>query len=141
MVLGKGTPIVAEGGIFSQDDLRARSGQTIDRALGALNGAFPSAAGLLRAALNSQGFDQCPSPEDWLNFCQSVPGVGHKPPSLAELEEVEEDFFLNLLRRQRPPAPLWPSPSLAEMPLVDLRWPCPVPVRVSLPPNPWENES
>lgn len=103
LVLGEGAPLSAEGGIFEQDDLRGRSGRSIDYAKNVLSANRPGAMALFEAALDSTCFDQCPSPRDWLQFVASCP---LSAPCLDDLESVEADYFKQVLQRHRSPAPL-----------------------------------
>lgn len=141
LTLTKGAPLTDEGGMFNQDELRRRSGPGIDRIMAALETVDPQAAVLLRRALQSQDFDDCPAPRDWLAFCDSV-SVGHiSPPRFAELESVEADFFARILAKRRPAAPLWPVPQLRDLPTVSIevpRKPIVAPAHaVMLPADPW----
>ena len=134
LVLGAGAPLSAEGGIFDQDELRARSGKSIDLARGVLATEFPSVLPLFDAAIRSTSFATCPSPQEWLNAC-GCPQV--KPPSLADIDEVEQDYFQRILDSRRPPAPLWAPPRLDDLPEPAFLPPV-VPFHiVPLPSDPW----
>jgi len=136
LVLQKGSPLSAEGGMFDQEDLCHRRGQTLDGALKALRAECPGAVPLVEAAVAAECFDQCPSPEDWHNFCDTA-GAPARPPRLAELEAVAPDFFEQLLRKRRPAAPLWPAPKLSDLPTAEIILPKPERSVVQLPPDPW----
>ncbi len=142
LVLAKGAPLSAEGGIFDQDELKARSGQSIELARRSLSTDFPEALGLFEAAINSSDFDQCPSPSDWLGVCDDSQV---QPPSLAEMPEAEANYFEEILRKQRPAVPLWPAPKLSDLPSLNFQMAAsarttPVSV-VTLPQDPWEDRT
>ena len=139
LTLDQGAVLTAEGGIFEQDELRARSGPGLSRIKSKLGAECPEAMPLFEATLNSQHFDDCPSPEDWQGFCDRVAGPPIKPPALADLEFVDEDYFERQLRRLRPPAPLWPAPQLIDMPTMDVMLPVSSVPIVPLPPDPWRS--
>ena len=135
LVFQKNAPLSAEGGMFDQDELRSRSGKSIKLARKALAKDYPAAENLFHEAIHSSHFDQCPSPEDWLAFC----GCCHiKPPKLSDLNAIKTDEFEQVLKKQRPASPLWPAPSLADMPTFEFGlFTSSVPA-VTLPPDPWE---
>jgi len=112
LLVGPGTELTGDGGIFDQDELRKRSGRGIDSIVKELRTRYPGAAKLLESAIHSSDFSECPSPQDWDSFCGGGPGVVFKAPSLSDMPEVPADLF----RQHRPAAPLWPAPKLPEMP-------------------------
>jgi serine/threonine protein kinase len=134
LVLDKGWPLTAEGGMFEQDELRARSGPGLDRTKRALKAKWPSMAGLFERAISSENFQTCPSPQQWQ---QAFESISERPPSLAQLESIDADYFKRMLSRNRRPAPLWPAPDLSEIPAPQLQLPKVVSQAVTLPPNPW----
>lgn len=131
-----GAPLSAEGGIFEQNELRARSGPSIDFALAILAAEFPEALPLFEAAIRSTSFGGCPPPTDWLDIsaCNRA-----KLPQLADIEEIEQDYFNQILASRRPPAPLWPAPKLSDIPEPLMSIPRPSFHVVPLPPDPWSN--
>ena len=95
---------------------------------------------LLETAINSGSYDECPSPDAWLKFCDGMRLGG--PPALATLEPVEPDTFASVLQKTN-------ASSTAEtvIPrLADLLWePIKLPLRqppivVPLPPDPWSTK-
>lgn len=69
-----GTPLRNDGGMFEQSELYSRGGPETTAVIDALRKRFPEAARLLEAALAAQGFDDCPSPAEWLALGK-VPGA------------------------------------------------------------------
>lgn len=61
-----GTPLRHDGGMFEQSELYGRGGPETARIIGRLQKSFPACAALLEKALRAQGFDDCPSPAEWL---------------------------------------------------------------------------
>jgi serine/threonine protein kinase len=61
-----GTPDRNDGGMFNQTELYNRGGPETTRILNNLQRTFPVAAALLEKALRANGFDDCPSPAEWL---------------------------------------------------------------------------
>ena len=118
LVLHKGAPLSADGGMFDQSELRARSGKSIDLARRILASEHPAAAPIFEAAIKSRSFDACPSPEDWLAFCGASVWT---PPRLADVEEFRPEEMAMLLSRLQPAAPLWPAPRLSELPSTKAR--------------------
>jgi hypothetical protein len=57
-----------------------------------------------------------------------------------ELESIAPDYFEHLLQKQRPAAPVWPAPRLADMPMDLPALPHQPPLNVSLPTDPWNFE-
>jgi len=110
-----GAEATGEGGIFRQEELKNRSGRGIDSTVGRLKAHYPQAATLLLQAIHSRTPADCPSPQAWNRFCHSVPGVTAGTPKLADLPDYT-DRIADLLARSRPPAPLWPAPSLKDVP-------------------------
>jgi serine/threonine protein kinase len=72
LVLRPDSSLHGDGGIFNQDELCARGGEGIDQILNQLRRSFPDAEVLLKRALDARGFDDCPSPAEWLAFSSGV---------------------------------------------------------------------
>lgn len=142
LLMDKGLPLTAEGGMFDQNELRAHHGQGIQRAIDQLQAVLPQAAALFEQAIRASSFDECPSPQQWMACWSNAPISRLTPPSLNDMEAMEADCFANILRQQRPAAPLWPAPALGSLPQVQLTAPPSEPVvpayAVSMPDNPWE---
>lgn len=133
------TEATGEGGIFSQQELKNRSGKGIDSIVAELRVHYPGAAELLLQAVNSRRATDCPSPQDWDDLFRTVPAGTAGVPTLSSLPDFS-DRIEDLLARSRPAAPLWPAPSLSEVPIAIPK----VPARRSvarldleLPPDPW----
>jgi hypothetical protein len=137
LVLDKGAPLGAEGGMFDQRHLRARSGATIRYAVERLRQQYPGAIPLFEQAIHSQRCSDCPAPESWLAFCDAVGGPAIAPPPLSSLEGVVPADFIDILRRRTPAAPVWPAPPLDQLPLGPSKAPSIPPTAVTLPPDPW----
>ncbi|MCY2954837.1 MAG: serine/threonine-protein kinase [Planctomycetota bacterium] len=137
LVLGPQSPMTGEGGIFDQDDLRRRSGKTVDHAADALAQHYSQALSLFRAAIKSRGFDDCPSPGDWIACCQTLMAGLPRPPKLSDLEPPDPEFFRNCLHGRRT-LPFWRPPRLADL---NDPWPfrpgVPLPT-IPLPSGPWK---
>jgi serine/threonine protein kinase len=102
------SPATNEGGLFAQEELRVGNGPGIQRIRAELRNRFPAADILLDRTLRSRRFADCPSPGDWLAFCNANGAFG-KPPALDEIERVLPDYFAKILQNRRRPAPLWPT--------------------------------
>jgi len=137
-----GSAFAGDGGMFKQEDLRGRSGSTVEQALATLRREFPDAALLFEQTLMAQTYDECPSPEAWYRCTESILGVDVITPYLDEIPWSDNDF-LTFLSRLSPPAPVWPAPPLPDaidftnilqqsaLPQV------PIPQAPSLPEDPW----
>lgn len=138
LVLDKGFPLTAEGGMFDQDELCTRSGTGLDQTIRTLEKDWPTVTNLFKKAINSKGFNSCPSPQDWRQMLESIPGVFVRPPKLGQLEKISADYFRKIIGMSRRPAPLWPAPCLADIPEFDLESSLKsVSNIVTLPSNPW----
>ena len=137
LVVGPKAPLTGEGGIFSQDELAIRRGSGLNQVRQHLQTECPDAVPLLDRTINSRGFQDCPSPLDWQRFCDGITSPAHQPPRLDDLEAFQGDYFEQMLKRLRPAAPIWPAPSLGELPVINWSTPIVPPVVVSLPPDPW----
>jgi len=135
LTLDRGWPLTAEGGMFDQDELRARSGPGLDTAKKVLNTQWPRVASLFVATINSKDFEFCPSPRDWRRILGST---FPKPPSLSQLENIPVGHFKKILRStNRAAAPLWPPPNLSEIPKFKVESRRNVSNVVVLPLGPW----
>lgn len=72
LILTKDSPYFHEGGIFNQQDIYNRKGKTIVYATRKLNKNYPEAANLFNATMNTESFADCPSPDDWIDFCNDT---------------------------------------------------------------------
>ncbi len=143
LLVDRRTGVTGEGGIFRQEELKNRSGRGIDSIVAELNAHYPQAATLLQQAIGSRTPADCPSPQVWSTFCQSVPGMPAGTPKLADLPDYA-DRIAELLARSRPPAPLWPVPSIKDMPAAIPTLPVRPSIVISglqLPPDPWAGGS
>ncbi len=115
LVLDRGAPLGAEGGMFDQEQLRTRGGATLHLARDRLRSEYADALPLFEAAINSRSCSDCPAPDDWLRFCDAVIGPAAEPPVLSALEGTQPDDFTRILQRRIPAAPVWPAPSLDDL--------------------------
>ena len=146
LLVDQGSDATGEGGIFDQDELKNRSGSGLNLIISQLRPQYPQAARFLEETIRSSDFTQCPSPQDWMNFYNTIPSLLVTPPSLNELADIPADYFVKLLAKRRPAAPLWPAPRLGEMPMPDISLPKPqspgLPASlVALPPDPWAKQN
>jgi serine/threonine protein kinase len=137
LALDKNAPLTAEGGMFDQNELRSRSGKGIERIRRLLQKEWKQVSPLFEDAINSKDFASCPSPKDWQQVLETLPGAQSKPPRLEQLENITPNDFQYILSKIRPAAPLWSTPKLSEMPTVELKLPQTVTVQVLLPDDPW----
>jgi serine/threonine protein kinase len=143
LLLSPGTKLTGEGGMFDQDELKSQSGKGISSVLRQLKAEYSYAAQLLEAAICSNRFSDCPSPQDWSDFCNSLTGVITTPPGLDEFQEFSPKRMAEKIARSVPAAPLWQPPSLDEMPLGKLQIPKTnriKPKSVDLPSDPWRKK-
>lgn len=137
LVLEKDAPLGAEGGMFDQQQLRARSGSTLRLARERLKKEFPDALGLFDTALGSQSCADCPAPDKWLSFCDAVLGPTVQPAALNAFENARLDDFTRILQRRIPAAPVWPAPLLDELPEDAVLPPVTLQSLIPLPEDPW----
>lgn len=138
LVLGQGTPLGAEGGIFDQQHLRDRSGETLESARNQLQREIPMASVLFDSAINSQTCSGCPAPEDWIQLCIEAEGNVLMPPSLDELQKPDFGSIGHLLRNRTPNSSRYPTPRLDDLRTEDGMIADPRPC--SLPTDPWKGD-
>jgi serine/threonine protein kinase len=138
LTLDKGSPLTAEGGTFSQDELCARCGKGLNNIRKLLVRQSPHVAQLFDSAVNSRDFQSCPSPQDWKQALATIPVTDVKPPALNQIKDDYEDYFQKTLSKARPAMPLWPVPKLSEVPVVDFELLKAASISVALPSNPWK---
>ena len=141
LLVGRQTKATGEGGIFDQDELKKQSGKGINAIIDLLKQQHPRMASLLESTIRSNSFSDCPSPQDWIGFYNTVPGLMINPPSLDELQDIPLNHFANLLSKRRPAAPLWPAPNLLDLPLQIPQVSKVYVPKVVLPPDPWMNRN
>ena len=136
LTLGCGDSLTGEGGLFSQEELRARRGPCLTSTRQTLQARWPQVLPLLDAAIAASAADQCPSPADWAHAvgCRLPTRV----PDLTEMESVLTEHFANILSRRVAAKPLHRVPSLAEMPDADMKIPAKMVVVVRLMSDPWK---
>ena len=138
IILQKDAPLTGEGGVFDQRELRTRSGPGLIHVRDRLRACLPTAMPLLDSALAAQCCQDCPAPEEWIRILGSGAATALKPPALNELETISPRYFEERLARCRPAAPLWPAPTLSEMPVGVPRLAGPALPAVTLPADPWQ---
>jgi len=116
LLMAPGTEITGEGGIFDQDELREQSGNRINSVIEQLRMKYPIAAKLLEATIHSSKLSDCPSPQDWICLYNTIPNLIFAQPSLSDFPKVSPEHLAEILARSKAAAPLWPAPSLREMP-------------------------
>jgi serine/threonine protein kinase len=134
LLLEQGVPMTGEGGIFDQDELRARRGMGLSRIRSQLQKSHPQVVALFDQAIASTNCAACPSPQQWLSCCR---GAMVAAPQLHELGNPNIDSFTQILRQRRPAAPIWPAPRLDDMAQPTIAA-APVPVVVQLPADSWQ---
>ena len=117
LLMNPGIKTTGEGGIFDQDELRRQSGSGINSIIGQLKSEYPHAAQLLEATIHSSDCSDCPSPQDWNRCFITTPSLIPTPPSLGDFHRIPPRHYAKTLSRCRPAAPLWPAPSLSQMPM------------------------
>ncbi len=138
LLLRANSPLGADGGLFSQEELRTQSRPRFSALIGELRADYPEAGSLFSSALASTTYDGCPSPDDWIHCCDAMHGASTI--SRCEVEAVEPNFFTRLLGKLRgngAVAVAHTAPRLADLPdpIVDFRLPH-LPA-VELPEDPW----
>jgi serine/threonine protein kinase len=116
LLVNPGIEATGEGGIFEQGELKNQSGLRLNTVINQLRSKYPKAAQLLEAAIYCRSFSDCPSPTDWESFYGTTPGLRFAPPRLSDLQGNYLKRITDILTRCRSTAPLWPAPSLGEMP-------------------------
>jgi len=114
LLVTPGSKFTGEGGIFNEDELKKRQGSGINSIIRKLNSKYPGAAQLLKTAINSSSFSDCPSPLQWGNLYNTAPGFV-TPPGLDEFQEIPADYFANALKKSKIQPKIYPAPSLEEM--------------------------
>jgi serine/threonine protein kinase len=140
LLLNTGDEIQNDGGLFPQAELRARHGPRLRAVMRRLQSDYPEARKLLEVAINSRDYDECPSPEAWLRFCDGM--RQGSPPALDSLALVWSGCPTSAVHQDKPS-----SMTGSTLRLADLLWePITLPSRhapvvVGLPPDPWSMKS
>jgi len=140
LLVKRGIQTTGDGGLFDQEELKTQSGKGIDSVLAELKAKYPHAAKLFQRAIHSSCFLDCPSPQDWSSFFNTAAGLAIMPPSINDLSDDCFARMTDILNRCRAAVPLWPAPSLGEMPVKVPQVPkiyTIQPQAVGLPPDPW----
>jgi serine/threonine protein kinase len=144
LLVNPGVRATAEGGIFNQEELKNQAGSGINSVITELKSKFPSSAQLLESAIHSSSFSDCPSPHDWMNSFNTIPGLTATPPSLVDFQDIQPGNLAGILKKCRPATQLWPAPNLNELSDIKIQLP-EVPKinipKVMLPPDPWQNKN
>jgi len=114
LLVTPGSKFTGEGGIFNEDELKNQRGSGINSIISKLRYKYPGAAQLLKTAINSSSFSDCPSPQQWSNLYNTAPGFV-TPPGLDEFTKIPADYFANALRKSKIRPRIYPAPSLEEM--------------------------
>jgi len=114
LIAEKESPLAADGGLFEQQELRSRSGKTLSLAHAKLQDVYPNAVPLFEAAIKSNCYEECPSPEEWMQVCLAAT-VQYT--SIQAFGQVESGYFTKVLQQCRPATPIWPAPQLNDLPL------------------------
>jgi serine/threonine protein kinase len=143
LLVRPGAEATGEGGLFRQEELKNRTGRGIDSITAELQTQYPVAAELLRQAIQSHTAADCPSPQAWNSFWLGMPSRMAAAIKLTDKPDYASRIA-DLLARRRPAAPLWPAPSLKDMPAAIPQLPTKqhltIPV-VPLPRDPWASGS
>jgi len=139
LTLDKGSPLTAEGGMFSQDELCARRGKSLENIRKLLVRNYPQIVQLFDSVINSRDFQTCPSPQDWQQSLEKIFLADDiKPPALNCIKDDYKECFQKIISKVRPAAPLWPAPRLSDIPPINLELPKVSSFRITLPPDPWK---
>lgn len=144
LLVNPGVRATGEGGIFDQEELKNQAGSGINSVITELKSQFPHSAQLLESAIHSSSFSDCPSPHDWMNFYNTIPGLMTTPPNLGDFQDIHPGHLAGILKQCRPAAQLWPAPNLNELSNNRLEIPKPPEVKlpsVVLPPDPWAKQT
>ncbi len=68
LLMSSDSPVTAGGGLFEQQHVFDRAGQTLQRVRNILQRNSPEALRLFDQCLTASNFDQCPGPREWLNW-------------------------------------------------------------------------
>lgn len=143
LLVDRGTKATSEGGIFQQEELKNRSGKGIDSIVAALETHYPEATPLLLQAIRSHTPADCPPPGAWNSLFQNAAAPTADQPKLADLPDLT-DRIADMVARSRPPAPLWPAPTLRDLPAFVPQLPsqkCILIPSLQLPPDPWAKDA
>lgn len=116
LVVTRGTVLANDGGMFRQDELVQRAGPAINHTRSVLRRDFPIAAPLFDQAIGATCYADCPSPDDWITFTNSILGVDAVAPKLDDALPWSDADFLAALNRISPPPPVWPVPPIPAAP-------------------------
>jgi len=144
LLVEHGSDVTGDGGLFDQDELKNQGGKRFTSLLQRLHKKHPRGAELLESTIRSNSFKDCPSPVEWHQFIDGQIGPAIQPPRLQDLVCIDFKKMASKLAQQRQAGPLWPAPSLAQLPEKTLNIPRKISFNyphVSLPSDPWCNKS
>ena len=122
LLLNKNSPLTGDGGMFNQEELYQRSGRDLDQILTDLRQQYPAAVTLFKTTINSNSFAGCPAPADWISVCDASANI-FTAPRLNEMEKASFDGFKQKMKHQKVKDPIWPAPSLEDIPTFDVKPP------------------
>jgi serine/threonine protein kinase len=143
LLVNRGAKATSDGGIFQQEELKTRSGKGIDSIVAALKAQYPEAASLLLQAIRSRTPTDCPPPGAWNSLFQGVSAATANQPKLTDLPDLT-DRIVDVVARSRPAAPLWPAPTLRDLPAFVPQLPPQEYMTITsleLPPDPWAQDA
>lgn len=140
LMVEPGSRLTGDGGLFDQEELRLQGGTHLDRIILDMNTKYPGAAGLLKSAIQCGNFSKCPSPQEWISFCDKAQISPISAPKLEYPHKTFRQRIVGILGGQKCEASGPKAPSLHEMPVPKLRIPTVTKIKakkVKLPPDPW----
>ena len=122
LILDRGYPLTADGGMFEQDELRKKYGPGLNHARRVLKKDWLGVLDLFDAAINSTNFNSCPSPKDWQQVLGTMPEARAKPPKLEQLS-VFSTGYIHRVPNKQPTTSSQPVPNLSDIKPVHLALP------------------
>lgn len=118
LTVKRGCVLANDGGLFEQREIYARGGAGIQSIYVSLTGRFAPVGRLFQRALAAKGFDECPSPGEWLaspSLSAPIPA-----PSLRDVADFTARFDRYIQQLQAPRPPQRAAPPLSDLPEADL---------------------
>ena len=140
LLVDRRSRVTGDGGLFDQEELRRQSGTNLDRIVLNMNTKYPGAAELLKSAIHCRSFSDCPSPQDWINFCDLMQNSQVTVPKLESSPKTIRQRIVGILGSHKCETSQPKAPRLVDMPLPKLHIPTVPKIKapkVKLPPDPW----
>ncbi|MHB1956191.1 MAG: protein kinase domain-containing protein [Sulfobacillus sp.] len=131
LAIERGSALGGDGGLFTQQELNARSGPALSLSRQRLVSRAPLTVPLFERALRATDCDCCPTSSEWHAACRTVAPIAPLPP-------ISDHDFMIVLNRRSTVQPIFHAPVLPAAPdFTQMQPPKKAAPGPTLPENPW----